>query len=415
MTPRRQPSSPNASTTARARAELETQEKKGYDTGLRVKHPVIAGAELPVFIANFILMDYGTGAIFGCPAHDQRDLEFARAYGLPVIPVVLPPGADAKTFAIGDEAYTGDGTLINSGFLDGLTVDGRKGGHGRPSRRLKSLKGSRKASADRVPLARLGHLATALLGLPDPDDPLRGLRHRAGAEYGPSSCPEDVTFDGAGNPLDRHPTWKHVTCPRCGGPATRETDTMDTFVDSSWYFARFCSPHAAVPTDTNAAGYWLPVDQYIGGVEHAILTSSMRASSPAPCIRQGTRRSMSRSRACSPKAWSRTRPTKTRTAIESLIQLRRGDPAEPQNLCRAGASGGVVEHPRGGELRGRGDDPADDHRLHELAGRLPSGPRMRSRPVARIAARTAATWPCGGDRVMAFTWPHFYPSFPSIA
>jgi leucyl-tRNA synthetase len=252
--------------------ELETQEKKGYDTGLRVKHPVIEGAALPVFIANFILMDYGTGAVFGCPAHDQRDLEFARAYGLPVIPVVLPPGADPDTFAIGDEAYTGDGTLFNSDFLDGLSVVDAKE---EMARRLSARHVQGAPQATRKTEFRLrdwGISRQRYWGCPIPmiHCPACGIVP-VPAEDLPVRLPEDVSFDGMGNPLDRHPTWKHVACPQCGGPATRETDTMDTFVDSSWYFARFCSPHAAVPVDTNAVGYWLPVDQYIGGVEHAIL------------------------------------------------------------------------------------------------------------------------------------------------
>jgi leucyl-tRNA synthetase len=253
-------------------AELETQEKKGYDTGVRVKHPVIEGAELPVYIANFIVIDYGTGAIFGCPAHDQRDLEFARAYGLPVLPVVRPPDTDAKTFTIGDEAYAGDGVLINSGFLDGLSVKaakeamaehlamthvkGQAQGERRTEFRLRDWGISRQRYWG-CPIPMIHCEACGIVPVPEQDLPVK--------------LPEDVSFDGAGNPLDRHPTWKHVACPKCGGPATRETDTMDTFVDSSWYFARFCSPHASVPTDSNAVGYWLPVDQYIGGVEHAIL------------------------------------------------------------------------------------------------------------------------------------------------
>jgi leucyl-tRNA synthetase len=253
-------------------AEIEAQEKRGYDTGLRVKHPVIAGTELPVYIANFILMEYGTGAIFGCPAHDQRDLEFARAYGLPVTPVVLPAGADPKSFTIGEEAYTGDGILFNSGFLDRLsivdakeamaqrlaakTVKGKPQGKRRTEFRLRDWGISRQRYWG-CPIPMIHCEVCGIVPVPEKDLPVK--------------LPEDVTFDGSGNPLDRHPTWKHVACPQCGGPATRETDTMDTFVDSSWYFARFCSPHAFVPVDTNAVGYWLPVDQYIGGVEHAIL------------------------------------------------------------------------------------------------------------------------------------------------
>ncbi|MGB3020761.1 MAG: leucine--tRNA ligase, partial [Methyloceanibacter sp.] len=253
-------------------AEIETQVKKGYDTGVRVKHPVIEGAELPVFIANFIVMEHGTGAIFGCPAHDQRDLEFARSYGLPVIPVVLPPGADPATFTIGEEAYTGDGILFNSGFLDGLSIVDAKeaiaqrltaktaGGEPQGERRTEFRLRDWGISRQRYwgcPIPMIHCEACGIVPVPEKDLPVK--------------LPEDVIFGGSGNPLDHHPSWKHVACPQCGRPATRETDTMDTFVDSSWYFARFCSPHAEVPTDSNAVGYWLPVDQYIGGVEHAIL------------------------------------------------------------------------------------------------------------------------------------------------
>jgi leucyl-tRNA synthetase len=253
-------------------AELETLEKKGFDTGVRVAHPVIEGAELPVYIANFILMEYGTGAIFGCPAHDQRDLEFARAYGRPVTPVVLPPGEDPKTFEIGDEAYTGDGVLFNSDFLDGLSVvdaknamsdrlaardvDGKPQGVRKTEFRLRDWGISRQRYWG-CPIPMIHCEACGIVPVPTDDLPVK--------------LPEDVSFDVPGNPLDHHPTWKNVTCPKCGQPARRETDTMDTFVDSSWYFARFCSPRADVPTDTTAVGHWLPVDQYIGGVEHAIL------------------------------------------------------------------------------------------------------------------------------------------------
>ncbi|HSH63571.1 MAG TPA: leucine--tRNA ligase [Methyloceanibacter sp.] len=253
-------------------AEIETQEKRGYDTGVRVEHPLVAGETLPVYIANFILMDYGTGAIFGCPAHDQRDLEFARAYDLAVLPVVLPPDCDPDEFEVGDEAYTGDGTLINSAFLDGLGVDAAKEA---VAKKLEKQKLAGKLQAKRkieyrlrdwgisrqrywgCPIPMIHCETCGIVPVPEQDLPVK--------------LPDDVSFDVPGNPLDRHPTWKHVACPQCGGVAVRETDTMDTFVDSSWYFARFCSPHARQPTDTNAVGYWLPVDQYIGGVEHAIL------------------------------------------------------------------------------------------------------------------------------------------------
>jgi leucyl-tRNA synthetase len=253
-------------------AELETQEKKGLDTGVRVRHPVIEDAELPVYIANFILMEYGTGAIFGCPAHDQRDLEFARNEDLPVIPVVLPPGEETRRFTIGGEAYTGDGTMINSDFLNGLSVEEAKE---KIAEHLTKRKVKGKPMAERQTQYRLrdwGISRQRYWGCPIPmiHCPTCGIVPVPESDL-PVKLPEDVTFDKPGNPLDRHPTWKHVTCPTCGGPATRETDTMDTFVDSSWYFARFTSPHAPEPVDTNAVGYWMPVDQYIGGVEHAIL------------------------------------------------------------------------------------------------------------------------------------------------
>jgi leucyl-tRNA synthetase len=253
-------------------AELETQEKKGFDTGLRVRHPVIAGGELPVLIANFIVMEYGTGAIFGCPAHDQRDLEFARAKNLPVLPVVLPADPEAASFNIGEEAYTGDGVLINSGFLDGLSVEDAKNAI---TAELAKQRVSGKPVAERQIQYRLrdwGISRQRYWGCPIPmiHCPTCGIVPVPEADL-PVKLPDDVSFDKPGNPLDHHPSWKHVACPQCGGPATRETDTMDTFVDSSWYFARFCSPRAGDPTNTNAVGYWLPVDQYIGGVEHAIL------------------------------------------------------------------------------------------------------------------------------------------------
>jgi len=253
-------------------AELETLEKKGIDTGLRVRHPLIEGSVLPVFIANFIVMEYGTGAIFGCPAHDQRDLEFARAKELPVIPVVLPPDEDAAQFEIGDEAYTGDGVLINSGFLDGLSVPEAKDA---VADRLAKQKLNGKPAAERQVQYRLrdwGISRQRYWGCPIPmiHCPSCGVVPVPESDL-PVKLPDDVNFDTPGNPLDHHPTWKNVACPQCGGKATRETDTMDTFVDSSWYFARFCSPKSDQPTDTEAASLWLPVDQYIGGVEHAIL------------------------------------------------------------------------------------------------------------------------------------------------
>ncbi|MBV1796018.1 leucine--tRNA ligase [Siccirubricoccus sp. G192] len=248
-------------------ATIEQAEKRGYDTGFRVAHPFIEGASFPVWIANFVLMEYGTGAIFGCPGHDERDLEFARQYGLGVVPVVLPPGADAASFAIGDTAYTDDGTIINSGFLNGLptgpakraaieALEARGIGTGVVNWRLRDWGVSRQRYWG-CPIPVIHCEACGVQPVP--------------AGQLPVKLPEDVDFSRPGNPLDHHPTWKHVDCPACGKPARRETDTFDTFVDSSWYFARFCSPHAEEPVTRAAVDAWLPVDQYIGGIEHAIL------------------------------------------------------------------------------------------------------------------------------------------------
>ena len=248
-------------------AAIETAEKRGYDTGLRVRHPFLADATFPVWIANFVLMEYGTGAIFGCPAHDQRDLDFARKYRLGVVPVVLPPGENPKKFAVGTEAYVGPGTIFNSDFMNGLDVDAAKRaviaeldrlrvGQGEVNWRLRDWGVSRQRYWG-CPIPVI-HCETCGI-VPVPDDQL------------PVKLPEDVTFDRPGNPLDHHPSWKHVACPGCGKPARRETDTFDTFVDSSWYFARYCSPQAGVPVARAAVDHWMPVDQYIGGIEHAIL------------------------------------------------------------------------------------------------------------------------------------------------
>ena len=247
-------------------AAIEQAEKRGFDTGFRVKHP-FNGQEYPVWIANFVLMEYGTGAIFGCPAHDQRDLDFARKYGLSVTPVVLPPGADAASFSVGDVAHTEDGVAYNSGFLDGLGVAAAKrrvidelekqgAGTGIVNWRLRDWGVSRQRYwGCPIPFIHCDDCGV----VPVPDDQL------------PVRLPDDVDFAKPGNPLDNHPSWKHVPCPNCAKPARRETDTCDTFVDSSWYYARFCSPRAAEPVTRGAVDGWLPVDQYIGGIEHAIL------------------------------------------------------------------------------------------------------------------------------------------------
>ena len=255
-----------------AQEVIDKAEKKGIDTGLRARHPFDPKWELPVYVANFILMGYGTGAVFGCPAHDQRDLDFARKYGLPVVPVVVPEGADPKTFEIGDEAYVEDGKLANSRFLDGMSVDAAKE---EVAKRLEREQRGNQPVAERRVQFRLrdwGISRQRYWGCPIPVIHCETCGAVPVPEKDlPVTLPEDVTFDRPGNPLDRHPTWKHVPCPRCGKPARRETDTMDTFVDSSWYFLRFTAPAAKTPTAASAERYWMPVDQYIGGVEHAIL------------------------------------------------------------------------------------------------------------------------------------------------
>jgi leucyl-tRNA synthetase len=251
---------------------IEKAEKRGFDTGIHVKHPLIEDATLPIYVANFVLMDYGTGAIFGCPAHDQRDLDFARAYDLPVTPVVLPSDADPETFAVEDEAYTGPGTIFNSADLDGLTIEEAKD---KVSTLLENRAVGGKPQAARQTNYRLrdwGLSRQRYWGCPIPviHCDTCGVVPVPASQL-PVTLPEDVSFEKPGNPLDHHPTWKHVNCPDCGNEALRETDTMDTFVDSSWYFARFTAPDAKTPTIPEIADAWLPVDQYIGGIEHAIL------------------------------------------------------------------------------------------------------------------------------------------------
>jgi leucyl-tRNA synthetase len=252
---------------------IETAEKMGFDTGMKAIHPFDPNWKLPVYVANFILMEYGTGAIFGCPAHDQRDLDFVNKYGLGNTPVVCPPGVDPKSYVITDTAYDGDGRMINSRFLDGMTIPEAKEA---VARRLeREQRGGRPVGARQVnfrlrdwgisrqrywgcPIPIIHCEACGVVPVPEQDLPVK--------------LPDDVEFGRPGNPLDRHPTWKNVDCPQCGKPARRETDTMDTFVDSSWYFARFTDPWIAdAPTNRQVVDRWLPVDQYIGGVEHAIL------------------------------------------------------------------------------------------------------------------------------------------------
>ena len=247
-------------------AAIESAEKRGFDTGLFVQHP-FEDRNVPVWIANFVLMEYGTGAIFGCPCGDQRDLDFARKYGLPVIPVVLPPGSEETSFVIDAKAYDGPGRMINSGFLNGmdsalasreviqrLTSSGA--GEGVVNWRLRDWGVSRQRYWG-CPIPVVHCPSCGVLPVPEQDLPV--------------VLPEDVRFDLPGNPLDHHDAWRVVTCPGCGGRAERETDTLDTFVDSSWYFSRFCSPQASEPVARDAAAHWMPVDQYVGGIDHAIL------------------------------------------------------------------------------------------------------------------------------------------------
>lgn len=246
---------------------IEKADKKGFNTGLKVTHPLDSSLELPVYVANFVLMDYGTGAVFGCPAHDQRDLDFARKYNLNVTPVVLPKSEDPNAFTIENEAYTGEGSLFNSQFLDGLDINtGKKTvinhlkelGHGKGTTqfRLRDWGVSRQRYwGCPIPIIYCEDCGA----VPEKEENL------------PVELPEDVTFDKPGNPIAHHPTWKHTKCPCCGKAAVRETDTFDTFMESSWYFARFCSPRDDNAFDRKDVDYWLPVDQYIGGIEHAVL------------------------------------------------------------------------------------------------------------------------------------------------
>ena len=247
-------------------SDIEGGEKLGYETGLFVRHPLDPDWLLPVYVANFVLMGYGTGAIFACPAHDQRDLDFARKYDLPVRPVVRPADAD-ETFDVSDTAYTGDGVMFNSRDLDGLSpaaardqIIGQFVEEGRGARQVNFRLRDWGISRQRYwgcPIPMIHCPDCGAVPVPRADLPV--------------TLPEDVSFDTPGNPLDHHATWKHTACPKCGGDAARETDTFDTFVDSSWYYARFTGLDPNAPTDRAATDYWMSVDQYIGGIEHAIL------------------------------------------------------------------------------------------------------------------------------------------------
>ncbi len=243
---------------------ISKNEKIGISTALTIKHPFIEGKKLPLFIANFILMDYGTGAIYGCPAHDQRDFDFAKKYNLEIIEVIKRD--DAGT-AIEDEAYTGEGSLINSSFLNGLKIAEAKE---KIINELEKIKIGKKTINYR--LRDWGISRQRYWGCPIP------ILYREDGEIIPVpeknlpiELPDEVDLSQSGNPLENHPDWKYTTCPHTGMKAIRETDTLDTFVDSAWYFLRFCSPKNSDPFDENEINYWMPVDQYVGGIEHAIL------------------------------------------------------------------------------------------------------------------------------------------------
>lgn len=249
--------------TACDQATLDTQEKLGFFTGLHMRHPFLPDQTLPLYIANFVLMDYGTGAIYGCPAHDKRDFDFAKKYHLPIRPVIAPQGQEAPE----EGPWTGDGTLINSGFLNGLSVQeaiqkatDHLVAQGAERKVLYALRdwGVSRQRYWGCPIPMIHCESCGWVPVPQSDLPVQ--------------LPEDVCFNEPGNPLEKHPTWKHVPCPTCGKPAERATDTLDTFVDSSWYFARFCDAHnRQEPFQKERVAPWFPVDHYIGGIEHAIL------------------------------------------------------------------------------------------------------------------------------------------------
>ena len=253
--------------TASSEEAVEKVEKEGIDTGLKAVHPFIHNKYLPVYIANFVLSGYGQGAIFGCPAHDQRDLDFSLKYNLPFLPVVCPFDEEEEKFSIIDKAYTGDGYLINSDFLNGMNVE--EANKVSISRLMRDHNGKEEIN---YRLRDWGVSRQRYWGCPIPVIHCNkcGIVPAKKSDL-PITLPKDVKFDRPGNPLESHPSWKRTKCPKCGEESKRETDTFDTFVDSSWYFARFCGLNKEKPIDEKSSKYWLPVDQYIGGVEHAIL------------------------------------------------------------------------------------------------------------------------------------------------
>ena len=248
-------------------ADIETAEKRGYDTGLKVAHPFLDGCELPIYVANFVLMDYGTGAIFGCPAHDQRDLDFALNYNLPVLPVVLPKNESADEFQINKAAYTGPGCIINSGFLDGLEIEEAKkavidaleakgAGNKKTTYRLRDWGVSRQRYWG-CPIPIIHCEDCGIVPVPDEDLPVL--------------LPENVDFEKAGNPLENHPSWKFTKCPSCGVMLFEKRTLLTRSLSPHGTLIGFAMRKGEVAFDQKSAQYWLPVDQYIGGVEHAVL------------------------------------------------------------------------------------------------------------------------------------------------
>ena len=241
---------------------LALAEKNGFKTGYYAEHPFITNKKIPIYFANFVLMDYGSGAIFGCPAHDQRDFDFAKKYKLEIIQVVLNNNKELT------EAYVGSGKLINSDFLNGLNVEDAK---------LKIIEAIENKEIGKKTISfRLkdwGVSRQRYWGCPIPMIYLEdGTIVPVEKDELPITLPKDVDLKKSGNPLANHPSWKRTIQKNTGKPAIRETDTLDTFVDSSWYFMRFCShKNKKNPFNIDDLNYWMPVDQYIGGVEHAIL------------------------------------------------------------------------------------------------------------------------------------------------
>ena len=373
-------------------AEIEAAEKRGFDTGIRAVHPFDKSWQLPVYVANFILMDYGTGAIFGCPSGDQRDMDFARRYDLPVVPVILPPGEDADTFELKDKAYTDDGTMINSRFLDGLST---KAAFEEAANRLEKQKLASKPQGARKVNFRLrdwGISRQRYWGCPIPVIHCQTCGVIPVPEKDlPITLPEDATFDKPGNPLERHPTWKHVKCPKCGEPATRETDTMDTFVEFVLVFRPLYRARSRRrPSTSRRRTTGCPSISISAASSTRFCISSIRASLLAPCATPATSRSRptraSRSRRCSRKAWSPTKPISREdgflAAARRCPARRRGrEPPRHRNRDR----------PAGRHRRDREDVEVEEEPRRPRRHHRPLRCRLRPLVHAVRLARPSAT------------------------